>query len=450
MKNKQLIWLSSILAVVFAAIIITSCNKTFDEPPVFIDANIPVTTTIKDLKATHNVAGAIDAITGDQVIAGIVVCDDKSGNYYKQIAIQDATGGLLVRMDASNLYTSYPVGRKVYIKLKGLYISDYGGVCQIGVLDNSTPGSPVLGTIPAALFDTYVFKGSVGNTITPKVITVAQLGTALQDPYQSTLIQLDNFEFSKGDTVGTYADPTKIASAVNYTVKSCGGESIVLRSSSFSNFAGIKVAKGNGSLIAIAGAFGATKQLTIRDTSDVKFYGSRCSIFEEDFSSYASSGTAATVIPGWKNIMETGDVPYTMSVFGGNTFPKVSAFSSTVLATGNISSWLISPDITLPAGSTPKFSFSCSRRYPSGTFKLYVSSNFTGINVSTATWTLITTVPAAAAGAAFTPFDVFGPYSFAAYAGQKINFGFRYEAAAGTLPANVGTYEPDDIKISKN
>ena len=450
MKNKQLIWFSSILVVVFAAVTITSCNKIFDEPPVFIDADIPVTTTIKDLKVTHTIAGAIDAIAGDRVIAGIVVCDDKSGNFYKQIAIQDATGGLLVRMDASNLYTSYPIGRKVYIKLKGLYISDYGGVCQIGVLDNSIPGSPILGTIPAALFDTYVFKGSVGNAVIPKIVAVAQLGTALQDPYQSTLVQLDNFEFSKSDTIGTYADPTKIATALNYIVKNCVGESILLRSSSFSNFASIKVAKGNGSLIAIAGAFGTTKQLTIRDTSDVKFYGSRCAIYEEDFSSYTSSGTAPTVMPGWKNIMEIGDVPYTMSVFSGNAFPKISAFASTVLATGNISSWLISPDIILPAGTTPKFSFSCSRRYPSGTFKLYVSTNFTGINVSTATWTLITTVPAAAAGSAFTPFDVFGPYSFTAYAGQKINFGFRYEAAAGTLPANVGTYQPDDIKISKN
>ena len=446
MKNKQLIWLSSILAIVFVVVIIASCNKTFDEPPIFIDPNIPVTTSIKALKAIHTISAAIDVIPGDQVIAGIVIGDDKSGNYYKQVAIQDATGGLLIRLDASNLYTSYPIGRKLYIKLKGLYISDYGGICQIGVLDNSTPGSPALGTIPTALFDTYLFKGSVGNVVMPKVVTVAQLGTTIQDPYQSTLIQLDNFEFSKSDTIGTYADPTKATSAISYTIKNCVGESIVLRSSSFTNFAGIKLAQGNGSLMAIAGAFGSAKQLTIRDTSDVKFYGSRCAVFDEDFQTFPTSGTTIGV---WKNVAETGGVLYTMSAFSGNTFTKVSAFSSPLLATTNISSWLISPDITLQAGTTPKLFFTCSRRYVSGTFKVYVSTNFTGTNASTGNWVLLTTVPVGSA-TAFTPFDSFGPLSLAGYAGQKVNVGFRYEVAAGTPTSSVSTYQLDDVKISKN
>ena len=107
MKNKLFIWLSLTVAVSFITIIMISCNKTFDEPPVFVDANIPVTTTIKAIKATHTLPSAMDAIKGDQVIAGIVICDDKSGNYYKQIAIQDSTGGLLVRLDAANLYTRF-------------------------------------------------------------------------------------------------------------------------------------------------------------------------------------------------------------------------------------------------------------------------------------------------------------------------------------------------------
>lgn len=446
MKNKLFICLNLTVAVSFTTIIIISCNKIFDEPPVFVDANIPVTTTIKAIKATHTVPSAMDAIKGDQVIAGIVVCDDKSGNYYKQIAIQDSTGGLLVRLDAANLYTSYPIGRKIYIKLKGLYISDYGGVCQIGALDNSIPAVPALGAIPAALFDTYIFKGSVGNMVTPKVVTVAQLSTTLQDPYQSTLIQLDNFEFNKNDTIGTYGDPTKVSTALNYSIKNCSSESVSLRSSSYANFAGIKLAKGNGSIIAVASSFGTTKQLTIRDTSDVKFYNSRCSIYEEDFSSFPASGTT---IPGWKNIAETGDVLYTMASFGGNTYPKVSAVASAKMPTTNISSWLISPDINLPIGTSPKLSFTCSRRYVTGTFKVYVSINFNGTNVSTATWTLVTTVPPGTA-TAFTPFDLFASLNLTAYVGQKINIGFCYQAPAGAAPSAVGTYQPDDIKITKN
>jgi hypothetical protein len=78
---------------------------------------------------------------------------------------------------------------------------------------------------------------------------------------------------------------------------------------------------------------------------------------------------------------------------------------------------------------------------------VYVSDNFNGNNVSTANWQLLTTVPGGPSNA-FTPFDPFGPFDFSSYAGKKIYIGFRYEAAAGTSKFDVGTYEPDDIKIS--
>ena len=142
-------------------------------------------------------------------------------------------------------------------------------------------------------------------------------------------------------------------------------------------------------------------------------------------------------------------MPYTLAAFSGSTFAKVSAFTSTLLPTTAISTWLISPDINLPAATTPKYSFTSSRRYPTGTCKAYVSTNYDGTNLTTANWTLLVSIPAGTA-AAFTPFDSFGPYDLTAYAGQKINLGFRYEAPAGTAAGNVATYEVDDIKISRN
>jgi len=274
MKNNKLVWLLSIVTVLFAVIINSSCNKKFDEPPYYQDANLPVNYTIKALKALHLSSGSIEKITDDITIAGIVVCDDSSGNYYHQIAIQDSTGGILVRMDASNLYTDYPVGRKIYIKARGLALSDYGGVVQLGLLDNS---NNTVGLISSALIPNYIFKGSLGNVVIPKVVTPSQLTTSMQDPYQSTLIQLDNFEFTKADTSKNYAN-AGAPSSVNYIISNCSGEKITLRNSNFASFASIHVATGNGTIIGIASSFGTTKQLTIRDTSDVQFYYSRCGV----------------------------------------------------------------------------------------------------------------------------------------------------------------------------
>lgn len=268
--NKKMASLLALTTLMIWVVTFSSCDKKFDEPPAFEEPNITVTTTIAELKALH-VNGQVESITTDLVIAGVVNADDRSGNYYKQISIQDSTGGITLRLDGNNLYANYPVGRKIYIKLKGLFMGDYNGLIQLGgSIDNSGTFLNV-NAIASNLFDNYILKGSTGNVVTPKVVTVA----GLNNSYQSMLIQIDNAEFLPSDTSKTYADNVGNLS-VNLNAKSCTGSSIIVRTSGYANFAGIKAAKGNGALQAIYTVFGSTKQLVIRDTSDVKFYGARC------------------------------------------------------------------------------------------------------------------------------------------------------------------------------
>ncbi len=452
MKNKSIIWLTVLAAIVLSGSILSSCKKKFDEPPVYIEPNITTNTTVRALRAMHTTPGSIDAITGDIIISGIVVGDDRSGNIYKQIVIQDGTAGIVVRMDATNLYTMYPVGRRVYIKAKGLYLNDYNGLIQLGVFDRTDPSNPTLGTIPNALFDNYVVKGSLNNIVTPRVVTVSQLTTLMQDTLQSTLIQLNNFEFGKGDTSATYGDPTLTSSAVNFTVKSCSGESITLRNSSYANFSGRKVAKGNGALIALASVFGSTKQLTIRGEEDVQFTGPRCSIFEEDFEGVASGADFA--MAGWRNIAEVGGIVYRTNSFGGTKFVQATAFN----APGNppvVTSWLITPAISLAGLTTPVLNFQTIDGFNNGaTLTCLVSTNYnpTSNTPSTATWT---TLPAAYAGPTASGYasswKPSGNLSLAAFAGQTVYVAFRYDGAnpsSGTR--RTTTWEVDNIKVTRN
>ena len=440
--------ISSKLSTLFilSAILLTinSCKKTFDAPPAPSDPNLTVTNTIKELKAMHTVAGSLDLINSDMIIAGTVIANDKSGNLYKTIYIQDASGAIQLSLDASGLFNSYPVGRKIYVKCKGLCISDYNNMIQLGV-KATVSGVPSFQAIASNLIGQYVIGGSINNSVPIKTVTLADLKTNMQDSLLGTLIRLENFEFS--DTSKTFADTSSYKNDANLDIRNCDGGSIIIRTSGYANFAGVKAPSGNGKVVALYTVFRTTKQLVLRDTSDLQLKGSRCNLFEENFQGYASSGTSPLNVPGWLNIQETGDVPYTMATFGTNVFPKISAFASAQLPTTNISSWLITPGINIPTGLSPKFSFTCARRYPAGTFKVYVSDNFNGNNVSTANWQLLTTVPGGPSNA-FTPFDPFGPFDFSSYAGKKIYIGFRYEAAAGTSKFDVGTYEPDDIKIS--
>ncbi|MCB0530152.1 MAG: hypothetical protein KDC65_16860, partial [Saprospiraceae bacterium] len=113
--------------------VISACVKTeFDEPPA---GGEPVTLTpnmtIKELKALHVTPEGFDEITEDIVIGGEVVMDDRSGNYYKTLVIQDATGGIEVKFNDGFLYQQMPVGRMLFIRCKDLLLTDYAGLTQL-------------------------------------------------------------------------------------------------------------------------------------------------------------------------------------------------------------------------------------------------------------------------------------------------------------------------------
>lgn len=254
----------------FITILITinGCNKKFDAPPPYTPPNLSPTLTIAQLKAMH-VIGSNETISNDDIIAGTVVANDSSGNFYKQIIIEDSTAGIAVNIDDYNLYTSYPAGRQVFIKLKGLILYDDNKLAELG---GSKDVTGAVTPIASPLKDNYVIKGDYGDKIVPKIVDISDLN----DAYQNMLIQLNNFEFDEADTSKIYADTSSSKNAVSYLIKNCSNKTITLRTSGFASFAGINLPNGNGSITAIYSVYNTSRQLYIRDTSDVQFNNTRC------------------------------------------------------------------------------------------------------------------------------------------------------------------------------
>ncbi|WP_346236055.1 DUF5689 domain-containing protein [Niabella insulamsoli] len=267
-------WLTILLAVY-----LLSCNRSFDAPPENADPEINATLSIMDLKARYTAIGDFKRIEDEQIISGIVIADDHTGNFYKQIVIQDETGGIPVLLDANNVYTQFPVGRRVFIRLKGMMLGDYGGTIQIGLDSTRSSDGRYLNLegIPASLFDVYIAKGSFNNVVTPKLIQPADFSKNINDPLLSTLVQISGAEFRDADIEKTYADPSKKVSAINFPISTCDKQSILLRNSSYATFAGFPLPDGNGVITGIPSIFNGMPQLFIRDTADIQFNGTRCS-----------------------------------------------------------------------------------------------------------------------------------------------------------------------------
>ena len=214
-------YITAIIAALAAAIsIFISCNKKFDAPPSFVAPDAKATTTIAAIKANHTF-GTVDSFATDDVIEGVVIANDSSGNFYKEIIIQDSSGGIDIKIDEYDLYTSFSVGRKIFVKLKGLYLTDNHNLMQLGAAPDVS--RQVTG-IPGLRVDQFIVKGNINQPVTPVVVnSVKDLNTN----YQYRLIQLNNFEFQDADTAGTFADAISNAS-INYTLKNCFDDNVIL------------------------------------------------------------------------------------------------------------------------------------------------------------------------------------------------------------------------------
>lgn len=448
---NKLFKLMTVVLMAATAISFSACKKNYDNPPGAADPAIVANTSIKDLKAMHTTAGAYDVITSDIIISGVVVADDKSGNFYKQLYIQDATGGLQILLDASSLYGTYPVGRKIFIKCNGLCISDYNKTMELGVKAN-VGGLPSVAGIPSNLISKYVIGGSLNNPVTPQVVTLAQLGgtgaTNLQDPYIGMLIQLDNFAFNNLNA--TYSDTSAYKTTQNLDLKNCSGDAIIIRTSAYSNFAGQRVAQGRGKLTAIYTVFGNTKQFIIRDPSDVAFTGTYAcplppgTLFFEDFESIGANNGVLS-IPGWKNIGEVGGVSYQNAIFGTVKCAKITAFGT---GASTVTSWFISPSINLTGATAPKLTFLETAGFTVGptVLEVLVSTNYSGSNTpSSSTWTQVWSLTATTPTTGFGTLASVGNINLSAFIGQNVYIAFKY---SGGDPSKTTTYEIDEVKVT--
>ncbi|MDE1192281.1 MAG: DUF5689 domain-containing protein [Arachidicoccus sp.] len=335
---------------IIAFLVSTSCNKKFDTPPLESTDTPTVTMSIKDLKAMHTVKGAYDSIVNDDVISGIVTANDSSGNIYNQIIIQDNTGGLPVQIDEDDLYTLFPVGRKVFIHVKGLTLGDYGGTIQLGkgISTSATTGSKRVGGITSTLVNSFIVKGAGGNIVVPVSISdLSTIDTSMQSPQSSILVTLDSFEFAATDTTATYGYANKDSSSSRwFYLENCAGQQVELYNSSYAYFATLKVPKGKGNITGIYTKYNTTKEILIRDTSDVKFNGPRCGAGGN------SGGTSTAIRIVDLRAMYTKDMKLDNYTIGGTVISDAAnkniSSGSFVIQSGN-------SGISVYAGSTVSY-----------------------------------------------------------------------------------------------
>ena len=261
----------------------TSCVDEHDTPVnIFGNNSIKAerTTTIAKLKEKYDAFIDADkntytAVEGETRIEGVIIGDDESGNFYKQLAVADETGAIMVDINTSGLYAYCPVGQKVIIDCTGLKIGNYGKLGAIGSAFNGK-----IGNMSEATWRQHVrLLGKPQlfyEQLKPLEITSATDLSAINLKEAPILVTFKNVTLPDADGTKAYAPEEDVANAkltfVERSIQYADGTkcAAALHTSIYSNLSAEVMPQGTLNITGVMTRYNNAWQLGIRTLDDVK------------------------------------------------------------------------------------------------------------------------------------------------------------------------------------
>jgi len=261
-----------ISALLILIITVTGCFKQEEAPLMIFDGK--ETHTLQQLFSLHNLGDNATLITDSIIITGIVVSTDQYGSCYKEIFIQDETGGISIRTSNTAYYNKYRVGQRVYVKCKDLYLGSYISGTRTGWYQLGLWGNGQMQYIPTDIENRHVFRSEIPNPKPePKIIRNASDNASDVDLGRDyhTLVKLTNCTFVDANGSNTYYDISQGYSSISRNIKlESGNKNIIARISMYCTFGDSLLPTGPLNITGILSMFGSDIQLFICSLSDVE------------------------------------------------------------------------------------------------------------------------------------------------------------------------------------
>lgn len=282
---KKTIFLLSLCMITF-----TSCmDGDYDTPSFEQQDDIPYgnneleesnVVSIADLKDQYSnivfsSTNTYKQITEPTQIVGVVTGNDIGGNIYNEIAVEDGTGSILVCISQGGLYGYLPVGQKVLIELNGLYIGGYGQQPEIGTPYTNASGNSYVSRMSRRLWAEHykLINADELETVTPEEFDIANMS---DDDYLKShcgrLMTIKGVTLANADGTATYA-PESMKDAANCVSRSFSGYSsskIVLRTSTYADFAAAVMPTGKVDVTGIFTRYRNVWQILMRTPDDIQ------------------------------------------------------------------------------------------------------------------------------------------------------------------------------------
>ena len=184
----------AIFLALLALIGLTACNETPNAP----DTENYLLTATKSIGETNSTIAKVKAkycasnqgaeyplsatnfytkVKDDVIIEGVVCANDVSGNLYQTLILRDVNADgtdqcIQLGIKTTALYPFFPLGQRLKINLKGLYIGVYSKTPKIGQPYYTSAGNPRLGPMLINLCETNIEKLGAPNPKAPELVPV--------------------------------------------------------------------------------------------------------------------------------------------------------------------------------------------------------------------------------------------------------------------------------------
>lgn len=229
------------------------------------------------------------AFSNGEVLEGYVISSDHAGNVYKNLFVvtEDGSQGIMLSINKSSLYTDYPLGSKIYIKLDNLCYGKQNGMVQIGLLPTQ-PEKYVVDPITPSIMNSNIVLGKdkkneeelvIKTNASGKLLTVKEINN--NEKYLCTLVEISGVEFNEpGKTF------VRNHSSTDNQINTMNLNYFAVPVSNYASFSGYKIPYGEGKLRGIMTRYDGmykTYRLIIRTIDDVKDFPTTQPFFIETF-----------------------------------------------------------------------------------------------------------------------------------------------------------------------
>ncbi|MBT8305706.1 MAG: lamin tail domain-containing protein [Maribacter sp.] len=319
-------------------------DGSFDQVKDFCVPDLEANATYSEVKNLYS--DELVQIQDDLIIEGYVISSDEAGNFFGTLHFQDKpedpTAGFQLDFDLRDSHLFYPIGSKIFIKLKGLYLGKQKGVFKLGGTFPSF-GNLSIGRLPANVVSKHLLIScDEPVSIKPSQIHLSSLDEAMVN----SLVELNDVEIIEDELGQAFANAKE---ETERSLIDCDDNGIILLNSGYSDFQSEMLPEGNGSVMGVLIKENNDFKIVVRGLDDFDLKAERCEDLIDEFSSNSifiseladpNNNSGARFV----ELYNAGTEPLTLKGWALNRYTNDNVDVSSSI---DLSDWTISGESTL-------------------------------------------------------------------------------------------------------